>query len=72
MSKLFVQRKKKDAPFHPRLRIESTGYAPGGQWVGLCSRGDVWAGFAAVSQMTASEMIPHYLEELKRMNHKPV
>jgi hypothetical protein len=65
-------RKGRNQPFHPQLRIESTGYAPMGQWTATFFRPNVSCGLEAVSQMSASQAIQYYLSELKRTGHVAV
>ena len=70
---LMVKRSKKDSPFHPRLRLRSTGYCPSGHWCGLMFRGDVEVGLSTIHEhSTVASAVQYYLSELKRTRHEPV
>jgi len=76
MSRIIVAKSgkptRRNTPFHPYLRIESTGYSPNGQYVGQCFRRGVFVGFSKVGEVTFTEAIQNYLSELERMDHRVV
>jgi len=66
---LLIQRKKKDAPFHPRLWIRNTGYGRNQVCVRFF-RHDVEIGMDTIGKYgTIQKAIEHYFSELARTGH---
>jgi hypothetical protein len=74
MAKLMVRRGKgkKNVPFHPSLRIESTGFHRH-QVVAQFFREGIFPGMNAFPEYgTVESMVKHYFEELRRTGHVPI
>jgi hypothetical protein len=72
MSRLMVQRGKKNLPFHPRMFIRNTGYAKHHICV-IFFRPDVEIGLGTMREYVSIEIAAkHYLSELKRCGHYKV
>ncbi len=67
---LMVQRGKK-APFHPRLRLETTSYARS-QWTCTMFHPLASVGLHSIRELPTVELaVAHYFSELKRCGHVP-
>lgn len=69
--KLWVRYGKK-APFRPCLRLNSTGYCPAGQLVGVMFHPNAQCGLETIyTYPNVKDALAHYFSELKRCNHVP-
>ena len=70
MALLLVRRGKK-SPFHPRLRLESTGYCPRGHWTAVMFHPGASVGLRSIYELpTIADAVRHYFAELKRTGHE--
>jgi hypothetical protein len=64
--KLLVKWKKKPA-FHPRLRLERTGYCPAGQWVGTMFHAKAVVGMKTIREVpTLAGAVAMYFDHLAK------